>query len=382
MTDAKNESQVPTGEERPLAQSRLVSLDALRGFNMFWIIGGADIVSAIGDKIHNPWLHRVTDNLTQHVEWEGFHFHDLIFPMFLFIIGVAIPFATASRLQRGETKRRIALHVLKRTLLLFSLGLIYNHILDLQGFDKLRIAGVLQRLALGYCCAALLELYTSPRRQALVAAALLVIYYLLMRFVHVPGFPTGTMSQQGNLANYLDRLLFKPKQMYETYGDPEGPLSTIPAFATAILGALAGCWLRSRRTQRDKTFGMLLGGLACIALGYLWSPWFPIIKKIWTSSFVLVAAGWSLLFLSLFYYIIDVRGWKRWAFFFVVIGLNPITIYVGQEIIDFEGITGYLFKGVLDHIPAYKSILFAVCVLAVKWLFLRFLHRQKIYLRV
>jgi predicted acyltransferase len=176
--------------------------------------------------------------------------------------------------------------------------------------------------------------------------------------------------------------MFKPKQMYEIYGDPEGPLSTIPAFATAILGALTGTWLRSGRTQKEKTLGLVFSGVAFIALGYLWSPWFPIIKKTWTSSFVLVAGGWSLLFLALFYYLIDVRGWTRWSLFFVVIGLNAITIYVGQNIIDFEGIAGFFVSGVLKYIPVYKDILFAICVLAVKWLFLRFLHRQRIYLRV
>ena len=350
---------------------------------MFWIIGGADLVSAIAEKIHNPAIRKVTDNLTQHVEWDGFHFHDLIFPMFLFIIGVAIPFATAKRLeQRAPPKRQLARHILQKALLLFALGLIYNHLLDFPGLEKLRLVGVLQRLALGYGCAALLQLYTSTCRQAVVAGLLLVLYYLLMRFVHVPGFPTGSMSQQGNLANYLDRLLFKPGQMYESYGDPEGPFSTIPAFATAILGALAGAWLRSDRTQKEKAIGLLISGITCIAPGYLWSPFFPIIKKIWASSFVLVAGGWSLLFLALFYYVIDVHGWKRCALFFVIIGLNPITIYVGQEIIDFEGITGYFVNGVLKHMPGCKEIVFAVCVLAVKWLFLRFLHRQKIYLRV
>lgn len=364
------------------ASRRLVSLDALRGFNMFWIIGGADLISAIGSKIHNHTVRLITNNLTEHVEWEGFHFHDLIFPMFLFIVGAAIPFATAKRLELGQTKRSLTRHILLRVGLLFALGVINNGLFDFQGYDKLRIAGVLQRLALGYGFAALLQLYASPRKQAIVAASLLVAYYLIMRFIPVPGFPLGDMSQHGNLANYLDRHLFKPGQMYETYGDPEGPLSTITAFATGILGTLAGTWLRSTRTQNEKTIGLLVSGAACIAVGYLWSPLFPIIKKIWTSSFVLVAGGWSLLFLALFYYLIDVRGWKRWTLFFVVIGLNPITIYVGQNIIDFEHIAAFFVKGALEHIPYYKDILFAVSVLAAKWLFLRFLHRQKIYLRV
>lgn len=364
------------------ASKRLLSLDALRGFNMFWIIGGAELISEIGKRIPNRAVSLITANLTQHVEWEGFHFHDLIFPMFLFIIGVAIPFSTAKRLEKGDTKRQILLHALRRTVILFLLGWMYYGFLEFKGFDHQRIMGVLQRLALGYGFAALVYLYTNTRKQVLIAGALLIGYWLMMRWIPVPGHPLGSMTPEGNLANYVDRMVFKPGQLYTSYGDPEGLLSTIPAFATALLGVLAGQWLKSDRTMRQKTLGMIISGLVCIALGYLWSPWFPIIKKLWTSSFTLVAGGWSLLFLASFYYLIDVRGYNKWIPFFVVIGLNPITIYVAQDIIPFDEITAYFVKGALQFTPAVQGILWALSVLAIKWLFLRFLHRQKLYLRV
>lgn len=368
---------------RSPASGRLLSLDTLRGFNMFWIMGGSDVISALGDKFQHPFLKGVVENLTDHVSWEGFHFHDLIFPMFLFIIGVAIPFSTAKRIAKGETQQKLTWHTLRRTLSLFLLGWVYYGLLEFKGFDNQRIMGVLQRLALGYGFAALMTLYTKARTQAIVLVGLLLGYWALMRFGHVPGFPAGTMSPEGNFAFYVDRLLLMPTQLHHKgVGDPEGILSTLPAFATALMGALTGQWLRSERQTTQKAAGMALTGLGCIALAYLWSPAFPIIKQLWTSSFVLLAGGWSLLFLALFYYLIDIKKWQRWTFFFVVIGLNPITIYIAQRIIPFDDIASYFVKGALQHMPMAQPILWAISGLAVRWLFLLFLHRQRIYLRM
>lgn len=202
-----------------------------------------------------------------------------------------------------------------------------------------------------------------------------------MTWMPVPGHPPGSFTPEGNFANYLDRLVFLPGQLYEAHGDPEG-FSTLPAIATALLGVFAGQWLRGPRADREKVMGLLLAGAACIALGYAWSPWFPVIKKIWTSSYVLVAGGWSALLLALFYWAIDVRRWRRWAYFFAVIGLNPITIYLGQNIVDFDKIAQFFAAGAAQHAGALGPILLATAVLGVKWLFLRFLHKQRIYLRV
>jgi len=349
---------------------------------MFWITGGAALLEAIARKADWPPLTRVMENLCQHVDWEGFHFHDLIFPLFLFVIGVSMPFSLGKRLESGDSRAAVLTKVLRRTLLLFLLGLVYYGWLDFKPITEMRIPGVLQRLAIGYGLAGVALLYLSIRGQALAAALCLVGYYLLMRFVPVPGDHGGPWTMQGNLANYVDRIVFTRGQIWEDYGDPEGLLSTIPAVATALLGVLTGHWLRSTRSGGAKTLGMIAAGLVLIGAGYLWSLDMPIIKKIWTSSYVLVAGGWSLLLLAAFYWLIDVCGWNGWAFFFVVIGLNPITIYIGQEIINFDAIGAFFFRGVAAHLPDYKPIILIAAGVAARWLFLLFLHRQRVYLRV
>jgi predicted acyltransferase len=379
------QTPAPSPREGP---ARLESVDALRGFNMFWIIGGADLLAAIAGAAHWGWLNAVSANLTEHVDWEGFHFHDMIFPLFLFIMGVTTPFSLARRREQGTgAKRRqgraaLVRHVLQRTALLFLLGLVYNGVLKLPGIEHVRIMGVLQRLALASGSAALLFLFLELRGQIAAAVSLLVAYWIVMRWIPVPGHPPGSFTPDGNFANYLDRALFLPGQLYERYGDPEGLLSTIPAVATALLGLFAGQWLRAPRTPREKVAGLLAAGALGIAAGYAWSPWFPVIKKLWTSSYVLVAGGWSAVLLALFYEVIEVRGWKRWAYFFTVIGLNPITIYLGQRIIDFKKIALFFAGGALQFTGIMTPILLGIGILAVKWLFLRFLHRQRIYLRV
>lgn len=349
---------------------------------MFWIIGGEDLISSIADYLHRPFLSKISANLTSHVEWEGFHFYDMIFPLFLFIIGVTLPMTFGRRLAKGDSRAELVKKILQRTFVMFVFGLIYYGLLEFKGWDHQRIMGVLQRLALGYCAASFATLFLKRRSQIILFISLLVGYYLAMRWLPVPGFPLGTMSPEGNFANYLDRLLFKPGQLYEKYGDPEGLFSTIPAVATALLGVFAGQWLQSDRDAKQKAVGLALAGCACLALGNLWGLWFPIIKKIWTSSYVLVAGGWSLLLLALFYWIIDVRGWKRWAFFFAVIGVNPLTIYLAQKALDFDKIAGFYVNGILQFTPLFKPILFAISILTVKWLLLWFLYRQKLFLRV
>jgi len=349
---------------------------------MFWIIGGDDLVSTMLEKSRNPLVKSISDNLTSHAPWVGFHFYDMIFPLFLFIAGVALPYAISKQLERGKTRQQLAIAILKRTVVLFVCGLIYNGLLRFNGIEHLRIMGVLQRQALGYGAAALIYLYAPKTRQQIgIAAALLLGYWAAMALIHVPGFPRGTMTETGNLANYIDRALFKPGQLYRSYGDPEGPFSTIPAIATAILGVLAGKWLRTENEKQKKAAGLLLAGIGLIAAGAVWGMWFPIIKKIWTSSYVLYAGGWSLLLLALFYYIIDVKQYKKWSLFFVVIGVNPLTIYLMQEFVNFEEIAKFFFEGALKHAHSIAPVLFVASVIAIKWLVLRFLDKQKIYLR-
>jgi predicted acyltransferase len=222
----------------------------------------------------------------------------------------------------------------------------------------------------------------SVRGQAAVAGGILVAYWLLMVLVPVPGFGAGVLTPQGNLSACVDQhLLPRPYCCYD-FGDNEGILSTLPAVATTLLGVLAGHWLRCRRTPPMKAAGLAVAGLASLAVGFAWGCWFPIIKNLWTSSYVLVAGGWSLLLLAFFYWIIDVRGYRRWAYFFTVIGLNAITIYLAWRLFRFGTVTAIFVHGFIDFFGPLKPPVWALSVLATAWLFLWFLHRQRIYLKV
>jgi predicted acyltransferase len=381
----------------PAATGRLWSIDALRGFDMFWIIGGDALFRALAKWANAPWSGVCREQL-EHVDWDGFHFYDLIFPLFLFLVGSVIPFSLASARQRGASAAGLYARIIRRTLLLFALGLLYNSVLQLNWLvraddghwavnlnDHLRVTGVLQRIAVCYGIAALIALNTGPRGQAVTVVAILLGYWALMTFVPNPETGVaGDLTKEGSLAGYVDRHYLPGRIMkeYYGYGDNEGLLSTIPAVATALLGVLTGEWLRSAASPARKVLGLAAAGAACLALGWLWSFAFPIVKNLWTSSFVLAAGGWSLLLLALFYGVIDALGWRAWAFFFVVIGANAITIYVGQRFIDFEKMALFFFGGAVRLSGTFGPVLAVAGALLLKWLFLLYLYRRGIFLRV
>ena len=362
------------------ASERVVSIDALRGFDMFWITGGGALIHALYRTFPNSFFQALHTQF-RHVPWAGFRFYDLIFPLFLFIVGAVLPYSILRKLERGASRREIYWRVVRRTILLFILGLVYNGLLDFE-FDHFRIAGVLQRIALCYFFAALIVLNFGLRGQILWMGGLLVGYWAVMKLVPVPGYGAGNLTPQGNLAAYIDQLFLPGRFCCYAFGDNEGILSTIPAVGTTLLGVMAGHWLRTDRTPNTKAAGLAVAGVASLGLGLLWSLDFPIIKNIWTSSYVLYAGGWSLLLLALFYWIIDVKGWRRWAFFFIVIGVNPITIYVLQSQFDFRTVAAIFIRGFVDHCGSYQLLVWVVTVVAVKWLFLYHLYRQRIFLRV
>jgi predicted acyltransferase len=361
-------------------QKRIASIDALRGFDMFWITGGEEIIHALRNLAPGPTMNTL-DTQFRHVHWAGFHFYDLIFPLFLFVVGTVLPFSLTRRLEEGANRGQLYRHILRRLVLLFLLGLVYNGLLDLN-FPELRIAGVLQRIALCYFFAALIVMNTGVKGQAAIAGGILIVYWAVMKLVPVPGMGAGLLTPEGNLASYLDRLLLPRPFCCFGFGDNEGILSTFPAVSTTLMGVLAGHWLRAKRSPIRKTLGLVLAGVSCLLVALLWSLSFPIIKNLWTSSFVLIAGGWSLLLLALFYWIIDVRGYKRWAFFFSVIGLNAITIYLVDRLFDFGTITAIFVHGFISYLGPLKPVFWAFSVMMTGWLFLYFLYRQKIFLKV
>lgn len=357
---------------------RLVSLDALRGFDMFWIVGGHGLLRALYSVTTGHVLPGWLNEQFEHVEWNGFHFEDLIFPLFVFLAGVSLPFSIGRRVERGEPKSRIYWRIARRVVLLVVLGLIYNGggLLCFQ-FAHMRWPSVLGRIGLAYGAAALIMLHTSFRGRAAWLAALLLGYWAAMAWVPVPQFGAGNLEAGKNLSDYLDLKLL-PGRTYRGNGDPEGLFSTLPAIGTALLGVMAGQWLKgSGRGGHAKAGVLLAAAAAALALGGLWGLAFPINKNLWTSSFVLWAGGWSLMLLGLFYLVIDVWGLKRWAFPLVVIGVNPITIYLAMAFIDFRWIAENLFH----RAPVHPDLLHESGLL-LAWLMLYAMYRGKVFLRI
>lgn len=373
---------IPSADSAAIAvpSTRLVSIDALRGFDMLWILGGGSLFKAVMQLCGQPDL----ASQMEHVQWNGFRFYDLIFPTFLFIVGVVLPFSLSQYTTLNDSvKPRAAAYgrIFRRTLLLLVFGWIYNGFLQFD-FDQMRWTGVLQRIGIGYFFAAMAVVHLSIRGQGILFAAILAGYWAILRFIPAPGFSAYDLTMEGNLVGYIDRLLLPGKFCCYTLGDNEGLLSMLPAVGTALLGVLAGHWLRSEKSSTSKAIGLFLGGLCCLAAGYGWSFDFPINKILWTSSFVLWAGGWSLLLLSAFYTIIDVLGFQRWAFVFIVIGMNPITMYMLQQFVDFKVMAQFFSGGLMKYSGAAASVVLAVTAVTLKWLVLLFLYRKKTFLRV
>ena len=372
----------------PIASSsRLISLDVFRGIT----IAGMTLVNNPGtwDSIYWP---------LEHAEWNGWTPTDLVFPFFLFIVGVSITLAFGRRVEEGAPTRPLYIKTIKRSLIIFGLGLF------LSGFPyfhlaEIRIPGVLQRIAVCYLIASLIFLSTKLKTQAVIAVALLLVYWLMMTKIAAPGFAAGDLTKEGSLASYVDRAVFGPHvwKQGKVY-DPEGLLSTIPAIATTLFGALTGHWLRSERSQFEKAAGMFAAGAICVMIGWSWNPFFPINKALWTSSYVVFTAGLALQLLSLCYWLIDIKGYKRWAWPFVVFGVNAIALYVGSGLMvrlmsmikmqladgTRTSSEGWIFETFFLSwaSPINASLAYAIAFVLF-WLFLMWLlYRKRIFIRI
>jgi predicted acyltransferase len=383
MSNIADEPAPPSTSPEVSRTERLMSIDALRGFDMFWIAGGDEIAKALGKLWGTPSSQKFVDQF-EHVGWEGFRFYDLIFPLFLFTVGVVLPFSLRKYTSGGQAKAPALWRLSRRVLVLFFLGLVYSNFLQFH-FDTQRYPGVLQRIAVCYGIAALIYLFTGVRTQVVLLVAILLGYWAILAFVPSPeSHKAGDYSIEHNLSGYIDRHVLPGKiyKSYYGYGDNEGILSTVPAIATALLGVLAGQWLLTDRSGARKGFGLALAGAASVGIGTLWGQVFPVIKILWTSSYVLIAGGYSLILLSMFYMIIDVLKFRKWAFFFVVIGVNAITIYMANKIINFDRLAEFFFGGLARYAGSAGSLVLSVGSVALGWLFLLHLYRHKIFLRV
>ena len=374
-----------------LQTRRIVSVDALRGFSVFWIIGGDGAVLALDRMLKDKGepLSSISGFLARqmsHVPWEGFSFYDFVFPLFLFVTGVSIVLALP-RLVESEGKTYAHLRVLRRALVLYGLGLIFYGGIS-QHWSDVRFVGILQRIAICYLFASLLFLNLDWRGLIVSLIAVLGSYWALMTFVPVPGIGAGSFAPNANLADWIDAN-YLPGRLFEKTRDPEGLLSTLPAIGTCLIGVLAGLLLKDERlTPSRRSLWLIAAGIAMVAAGYLWSLQFPIVKSIWTSSFALVAGGYSAILLGATYQIADVWGWKAWATIFVWIGVNAITLYFINGIVGFQPFARRFVGGDvaawLNQTVTPGTGLFVTHVvgLAFAVALAGYLYRRKIFLRV
>lgn len=369
------ETEAPRG----VPAERVVSVDALRGFDMFWIAGGGPLVMAFCKLFSNPlppWLERHFD----HVEWEGFVAWDLIMPLFLFIVGAAMPFSFGKRIARGDSRSSIYRKVAYRFVMLFILGMIaQGHLLNFDANNLQFYSNTLQAIAAGYVISAIALVELPVRLQGGLAGVLLVIYWALMRFVPVPGHGAGVLTPDGNLAIWVDKALLGRFQDGTPYS---WILSSLGFGATVLVGVLAGHLLRAQLPGKRKVLLLTASGLGCLLAGWLWSFDFPIIKHIWTSSMVLWAGGWSLLLLALFYGVLDVLGFRRLGFVFTVIGMNAIVTYMAGDFINFGYTSDALFGGLAKHLGIFGPFLVAFGAVGVLWLGLYYMYRNRTFVRI
>ena len=370
----------------PVSSGRLMSLDAFRGFVMFWIVGGEALAHALAklDGVQSEVLNTVMIQL-KHVSWEGFRFYDLIFPSFVFIVGASIAFSLG-KLQASSSRRDAVRRVIWRGLLLWLVGIIYYGGIS-GGLEGVRLLGVLQRIGICYLVTGLVFIYLPVR--GLVAAFLVLLggYWALLSFVAVPGQEAVSFEEGRNITNWFDSK-YLPFFKWNGTHDPEGILSTLPAIATCLLGVFTGLVLKNERMAGGKKVLTLLGvGVALVLAGHLWGGYHPVIKNLWTSSFVVLAGGWSLILLAFFYLVIDVVRVKKWAMPFVWIGMNPIAIYLLSDVVKFNQIAERVLGGsIADWANGMVSGLGALVVavggmILILWL-CRTLYKRKIFFRI
>ena len=358
-------------EQQPT--KRLISLDVFRGI----AIAGMILVNMAGlaEQVYPPLLH---------ADWNGCTPADLVFPFFLFIVGVAIAFSL-SNTEKNKPTPKVYWRIVRRSLILFALGLFLNGFWNYD-WGTIRIMGVLQRISLAYLVAALIVLKVPRKGQWAIAILLLIGYWLAMSFIPVPGYGMGNLSREGNLGAYIDRLVIGTAHLYKgdnfnSQGDPEGLFSTIPAVVNVLFGYFTGDWLRQQPIKSRTSLNLVLLSLSCLVIG-LWSFGVPINKKLWTSSYVVYTTGWALLLLAACYELVEVRKQRRWGKPFEIMGLNAIFLFVASVLLikilvkthigtGEKALTAYTW--IYEHLfvpwasAMNGSLLFALLTLAFWW---------------
>ncbi len=369
---------------------RLTSLDVFRGI----AISGMILVNMAGvaDQVYPPLLH---------ADWNGCTLADLVFPFFLFIIGVAIAFSLSKYTEGNRGGWSISWRIVRRSAILFALGLLLNGFWNYD-WGTIRIMGVLQRISLAYLLAALIVLKLPRRGQWAIALLLLIGYWVAMSVVPVPGYGVGNLSREGNLGAYIDRLIIGTAHLYKgdqfnSMGDPEGLFSTLPAVVSVLLGYFTGQWLRTQPVKSRTSMDLVIIGLGSLVVGEVWGFWFPLNKKLWTSSYVVFTTGWALLLLAVCYELIEVRQRRRWGKAFEIMGLNAIFVFVASVLMIKILVKTHIGTGenapttytwIYEHLfvpwagAMNGSLLFALVTVLFWWGVLYRMYRQRWFVKV
>ncbi len=365
---------------------RLLSLDALRGFDMIWILGAEGIFTGL--FLLTGWsIWQTLAQQFEHSHWHGFTFYDLIFPLFIFLSGVTLGIANKSLSNLAFPARLIIYKkAIIRVAWLCLLGIIYNHGWG-QGvpaeLDKIRYASVLMRIAVAWFGCALIVWHFSPKAQLIWAGAILFFYWVLLLYIPTPLGNTGELTLDKSWNSWVDQN-FLPGASYRGMAtDPEGILSHLPAIVNALAGAFAGRWLMQSSSIVKRVSYLCIAAIICLLVGYLWSFNFPINKTLWTSTFVLVTVGYSSLLLALFYLIIDFFNWHRMGLFFAVIGANAILFYLGTSLLSWSYLFKSLFGGFQQSLPENAQYLFQIIlVVMLQWLLAKYLYSKRLFLKI
>ena len=364
-------------------RKRLLSIDALRGFDMFFISGGAAFLYHLQENTSWAWMDILGAQM-KHPDWNGFTFYDLIFPLFLFISGVSLSFSISHSKLKNKINTEIYKKAFKRMVILIILGIIYkNAPLPLFEPSEIRYGSVLGRIGIACFITTLIYLNTTRLQSVLWVIGILVSYYAALFLIPVPGYGAGDLSYEGNLVGWVDRNFMPGRLLQGTY-DELAILTQFPALCLTVMGTWAGDLVREQSYNDSKKLQLLIiGGGIAIGIGLVWSLHFPINKHLWTSSFILLTGGLSCFLLALFYGLIDVLHYQKWAFFFKVIGLNSLVIYYANRFINFEYTAQKLFGGLLNPIAEqWHGLFLSIAALGLLWGLLYLLYRNKLFVKV
>ena len=369
--------------------TRLMSLDALRGFDMLWIIGGEKVIRNLA-KASDNGLMNVVSNQMEHVDWIGFHFYDLIMPLFLFMVGMSIPFSVSKRLLMGDSKNKIYRHAIKRSAILFILGMVSQCNLLAFNIDKLFVIhDTLQAIAIGYFISIVIYTQLGLWKQIGVAAGLLFLYWIILTFIPVPGHQAGVLEPQANIAKYVEQLLFG------RFDDGPAPYAWVLASLGFVVTVMSGIFastiirrdrrlsfIKSPNLQIHKTVTLVITGLHLVFFALVLNIWFPVIKNIWNPTFTLLTSGISFMLIALFYFIIDVKGYHRWAFWLKVIGMNSIAVYIGTDLIDFESIAQNLVFGLRQFSESWYPAILSITGLLIIYGILYYMYKKGTFVKI